>query len=59
MDEEKPKTAQLNIDDTASYLMCFIILYCEQNMVYEICKSLHSVFINILHSAPTFLEMGL
>ena len=40
-------------------LITLFFLILNKIWVYEICKSLHSVFIYILQSVPTFLELGL
>lgn len=35
------------------------VLFFNQIELQTVCKSLYSVYINILHSVPTFMEMGL
>jgi len=40
-------------------LICFLYSVESKTLVYGICKSMHSVFIYILHSIPTFLELRL
>ena len=41
------------------HLTCFLYSIVEQKILLcEISKSLHSILIYILHSIPTFLELG-